>query len=279
MNNNNTLNSIILSTSNQFNIMKKLILSTIFSLATIALFAQVKIGANPTLITTNAKLQVEGSTGNKVTVMDNGNVGIGTATPNEKLEVAGNTKSTNLQVTGLTTAGATDQFVTVDATGVCHKAAAAKPQNITVKVPTGATLTRGGAGSSFHYAANTVMVNTIDGATVAANGDITVPAGTYQVAVTFDGSVISDATPPAGFYIHSYFYDFSTTSSFVRVHSNTTSVLGGASSHGVSIIYTTVVNAGAVFPFNIGFGQGGNANGTTTLVFGSGCQLSVTKLQ
>jgi Chaperone of endosialidase len=93
MKNHNTFNSIILSTLNQSKIMKKLILSTILSLATIALFAQVKIGANPTLITANAKLQVEGSTGNKVTVMDNGNVGIGTTAPTQLLQVTGSNTS------------------------------------------------------------------------------------------------------------------------------------------------------------------------------------------
>jgi hypothetical protein len=95
--------------------MKKLILSTIFSLATIALFAQVKIGANPTIITANAKLQVEGSTGNKVTVMDNGNVGIGTTTPSQKLEVIGTTKTDALQV--VTGAGA-GKVLTSDAAGL-----------------------------------------------------------------------------------------------------------------------------------------------------------------
>jgi hypothetical protein len=106
---------------------QKIILSVATSLLfTVAAQAQVKIGANPTVINANAKLEVEGSTGNKVTVMDNGNMGIGTASPTQKLEVIGTTKTDVLQV--VTGAGA-GKVLTSDATGnaTWQTSGAAKP--------------------------------------------------------------------------------------------------------------------------------------------------------
>jgi hypothetical protein len=52
------------------------------------LFAQVKIGSNPTVIGTDVNLEVEATNGNRTVVQkSNGNVGIGTGVPGNKLEV------------------------------------------------------------------------------------------------------------------------------------------------------------------------------------------------
>jgi hypothetical protein len=229
--------------------------------------------ANGTL--TGARTVTMGA--NNLSFMGTGMIGIGTTTPSSALHVVAATDP--IKVVGLQSGASSDLFVSTDANGVFHTLSAAKPQVAAVTLSTATTTARGGAGSAYHFPTALLLVNTIPSATVATNGDITLPAGTYQVVLTINGFVASDATPPsAGFYMHSYFYDFKATGPSVRIHSNTSSVLGGASSHGISITYITTVNAGAIFPFNIGWGQGGNAGLTENMTFGAGCQLSVTKL-
>lgn len=66
--------------------MKKILLTALV-LAGFSATAQVKVGSNPTTLATNAKFQVEGSTGAQTVILDNGNVGIGTTTPTYKLDV------------------------------------------------------------------------------------------------------------------------------------------------------------------------------------------------
>ncbi|PQA56093.1 hypothetical protein [Siphonobacter curvatus] len=80
------------------------------------LFAQVKVGSNPTTIGSNSNLEVEATNGNKTVVQkDNGNVGIGTATPGAKLHVAGN--QILGQATALNSISATSQVVRDNSTG------------------------------------------------------------------------------------------------------------------------------------------------------------------
>ena len=51
--------------------------------------AQVKVGANPGTLSTNAVLDVEGTSGTHAVMLQNGNFGIGTAAPGVKLQVEG----------------------------------------------------------------------------------------------------------------------------------------------------------------------------------------------
>jgi hypothetical protein len=214
---------------------------------------------------------------NNLAFTGTGKVGIGTTTPSNSLHVVATADP--IKAEGLQPGAASDFFVSTDVNGVFHTLSATKPQIAAVRLSTAPTTARGGAGGAYHFPAALTLANTIPTATIATNGDITLPAGTYQVVVTIEGGVSSDATPPAaGFYIHSYFYDFKTTGSSVRVHNNTSSNVGAASNHGISITYITTVNAGTTFPFNIGWGQGGNVGTSANMYFGSGCQLSVTKL-
>jgi hypothetical protein len=69
----------------------KIVLTLAMSWVSFNLAAQVKVGSNPTTLATNAKFQVEGSTGAQTVVLDNGNVGIGTTAPNSKLHIESNT--------------------------------------------------------------------------------------------------------------------------------------------------------------------------------------------
>lgn len=84
--------------------------------ATSDLFAQVKIGANPTTIGTNNNLEVEAANGNKTVIQkNNGNVGIGTTTPTAKLHVQGNQILGNAALVDSSTG--TSQLVRDNATG------------------------------------------------------------------------------------------------------------------------------------------------------------------
>jgi hypothetical protein len=84
--------------------------------ASSSVFAQVKIGTNPMTIEANSNLEVEATNGNKTVIQkDNGNLGVGTATPAAKLHVNGNqilgTASSVAQSTG------TSQVVRDNTTG------------------------------------------------------------------------------------------------------------------------------------------------------------------
>jgi hypothetical protein len=183
-------------------------------------------------------------------------------------------------VEGLQAGTSSDNFVTLDATGVFHSVSATKPQVVAVKLNTADPTLRGAIGGSYHFSNSVVVVNTVIGATVAANGDITVPSGTYSVTFTMEAGVTSDGAPPAaGFYRHSYFYDFTTASGFSRIHQNTPGELAPFANHGICITFITVLTASGTFPFNIGWGQAGNTGTTANINFSNqGTQLSITKL-
>jgi hypothetical protein len=66
-------------------------------------YAQVKIGTNPTTIGANSNLEIESTSNNKVVVQkSNGNMGVGTSSPGNKLEVnSGTTNTSGLRFTQL----------------------------------------------------------------------------------------------------------------------------------------------------------------------------------
>ncbi|WP_254560986.1 tail fiber domain-containing protein [Dyadobacter diqingensis] len=83
---------------------KRLLSITFFVAATVLTngsFAQVKIGANPTTITSGANLDVEAGNNTHTVVMQSGAVGINTVAPQAHLDVRGNIKA--LATTGTQT--------------------------------------------------------------------------------------------------------------------------------------------------------------------------------
>ena len=243
--------------------------------------AQVKVGSNPTIINASTNLDVEATDGTHLRINQaDGKTGIGTTTaPTNQLHVKAATDP--LRVEGLQTGTSGDSYVTTDATGVFHSVSATKPQVVAVQLATPLTVTRGSNGNSYHFTNFSTIVNTVIGATVAANGDVTVPSGTYLVTFTMEGDVNSDTSPPTtGFYVNSYFYDFTNTATgFVRLHQNSTCALLPLTNHGISITYITVLTAAGTFPWQIGWGQAGNAGTTAKLDFSAyGTQLTLTKL-
>jgi hypothetical protein len=81
-------------------------------------FAQVKVGDNPGTLAPNTVLHVEKG-GNHMVVSTTGNVGIGTQTPTNKLEISAS--SDPLKMTGLQNSSGTNDILNVDATGVVKK--------------------------------------------------------------------------------------------------------------------------------------------------------------
>lgn len=244
-------------------------------------FAQVKIGSNPTTINATTNLEIEATDATRFRVNQaDGKTGIGTtAAPTNQLHVKAATDP--LRVEGLQTGTSSDSYVTTDATGVFHSVSATKPQVVAVQLATAILVTRGANGTSYHFTNSSTVVNTVIGATVAANGDITVPSGTYLVTFTMEGGINSDTSPPgSGLYVNSYFYDFTNTAvGFVRLHQNSTCVLIPLTNHGISIAYITVLTAAGTFPWQIGWGQAGNAGTTAKVDFAPyGTQLTLTKL-
>lgn len=98
---------------------KTLCLSTFVAamgLSSNAVFAQVKIGANPTTIKNNVNLEVESDNGPKVVILKtNGRVGINTDSPGARLHVAGNQILENAQAVNESTG--TSQMVRDNVTG------------------------------------------------------------------------------------------------------------------------------------------------------------------
>lgn len=84
----------IISVKQSYPIMKTTTFLKAF-ITTIALFAcgskdllaQVKVGANPGTISTNSVLDVEGTSGTRAVILQNGNMGVGTTSPGTKLEI------------------------------------------------------------------------------------------------------------------------------------------------------------------------------------------------
>ena len=152
------------------------------SLAT-ATRAQVKIGANATIVSPNAILDVEGTSGNHAVILQNGNVGMGTVTPQNKLHVNGTT-----QITGpLQTGGSASTAGNAGTTGQVLVSQGAS------SAPVWSTLSSSGgsgtiAGVYYAVGGNTVLIaqNGSSSTDLGTSLSITLPAAS-DLMVTYSG--------------------------------------------------------------------------------------------
>ncbi len=134
---------------------------------------------------------------------------------------------------------------------------------ISVKLETSYTGTIGSAGIT-KTLDGIETVNTINGASFNdATNHITLPAGTYNMVFSYEGSV--NAGSGSSIYISSYFFDFPKTTGIARIHSNQAHKGGGHSNHGASINYVGTLAVAKTFAFHIGRGQAGTYLGSSDL--------------
>jgi hypothetical protein len=102
--------------------MKKIIL-LFLALAALNLNAQMKVGANPTTINSNANIQVEATTGQQfIVTRDSSKVGIGTLVPSARLHVVDNSGKMPLRLEGLANGNvSTDSVLVTNSLGIVRK--------------------------------------------------------------------------------------------------------------------------------------------------------------
>jgi len=161
----------------------------------------------------------------------------------------------------------------------------AKPQMIVVEKTASSNMTRVSAGNATNIDNDALKANTIPGASYnSVTNNVSVPAGTYLVQLIIEGdyspgannnSTTTDGDKPN----HSFFYDFATgASGSKRIHGNSLGNFGGASNFGITIQYITTISSTRNFPFNLGWGQGGNVNASKVYNISTGTQLAITKI-
>lgn len=191
-----------------------------------------------------------------------GNVGIGATAPTSKLHVAGDVRI----VDG--TQGAGKLFVS-DANGVGSWQSPAQTKEIMAlgNAVTQNVLNGVAAGGATTLTNFSELVNTIPGASFNTGTDmLTLPAGTYEVSVSYEFSGSTGTCPAAGFLINSYFIDFPNNGSTTRVHANSPSICGGQGTHAALWNMVIVVPAGGQsWTMQVGRGQGGNYTGEVIL--------------
>jgi hypothetical protein len=102
--------------------MKKIIL-LFLALAALNLNAQMKVGANPTTINSNANIQVEATTGQQfIITRDSSKVGIGTLVPSARLHVIDTTGNMPLRLEGLASGNvSTDSVLVTNSLGIVRR--------------------------------------------------------------------------------------------------------------------------------------------------------------
>lgn len=143
-----------------------------------------------TIGTNNANpLALKANGTEKITILSNGNVGVGTATPNTRFEIASGTANTSgLKLTNLTSASpiGTGQSIGVDATG----------NIITVANPTPASINTATVNSTTgtDYNVNDLVATIVTG----TSQSITVPAGGKSLFINFMLGIDYVGSPAGG---------------------------------------------------------------------------------
>jgi len=221
-----------------------------------SLMAQVKIGANPAIITPNAVLDVEGISTQRTVILQNGNIGVNQVAPTNKLHVKDTANPLRLEGMQVSTQPR-DKSVVVDANGVLKTTTAGA---ITVFALAGSApfnTARKFIGETTEMQNEVIVGNTISGASYNQNTNmLTVPSGTYIMTFAMNASIVSsNVTSP----LHSYFFDFpSAFSSAARIHSNQSSNAGGTGNHGINITSVVKIANPTSIYVALGWGQGGN---------------------
>ena len=100
--------------------MKNVFLILILLQLSINAFSQIKVGKNPTSISTNSNLEVEANDGTKTTITkDNGRMGVGTINPSNLLHVKSNNDPVRFE--GLSTGTIHDSLLIVNDSGIVRK--------------------------------------------------------------------------------------------------------------------------------------------------------------
>ena len=103
--------------TNPVNTFRVLAVSAIVMAGSTATHAQVKVGANPAIITANSVLDVEGTSAQHTVILQNGNMGVNQAAPTNKLHIKDATDPVRVEGMSASTNSA-DKGVVVDASGV-----------------------------------------------------------------------------------------------------------------------------------------------------------------
>lgn len=196
----------------------------------------------------------------RIRITATGNIGMGTNTPSNKLHI---NATDPLRIQG-TTAGDpnTDRPVVIDANGVIKSintlSVLGIPNPAIFRLETAqSNFLNGVAAGGSQVVPMSVVKNTINGMSYnATTSTITFPPGTYQMTFVYEGS--HNAT---GCTISSYLVDFPLNATTQRIHSTASHIEGGASNHGGTITYATIIPAARTWQIALGRGQSGNCSG------------------
>lgn len=208
----------------------------------------------------------------------NHRLGLGTAAPSNKLHVTA--ASNPLRLEG-TTAGDpnVDRPVVIDANGVIKSintlSVLGIPNPAIFRLETAqSNFLNGVAAGGSQVVPMSVVKNTINGMSYnTATSTITFPPGTYQMTFVYEGS--HNAT---GCTISSYLVDFPLNATTQRIHSTASHIEGGASNHGGTITYATIIPTTRTWQIALGRGQSGNCSGTGMGLSALSTQLLVFRI-
>jgi hypothetical protein len=215
----------------------------------------------------------------RMLLTENGNLGIGTATPGARLEVNNGTTAGAVKIVD-GTQGA-NKILTSDANGV---GTWQSPADIQIPTPAVYSLQSdisnflNGVGSGDNRSVPMAQIVNSTGGNVAFNSGtntISLKPGVYQMTFVYEAT--HDAS---GCTVSSYFVDFptGTGSTTKRIHSTAAHNQGGTSNHGGTISFTTVITgSGYDWIIKLGRGQSGNCSGTGNTLAAGSTQLTVLR--
>lgn len=253
------------------------------SLITLNSYADVKIGANPTSISSNATLEVEATNGSKVLIdKANGRVGVGTTAPTNPLHVQASSDPIKLE--GVVSGNiSTDKVAVLDNSGVVKQVGTLSDALASIDIPQPALFILDTNQSNFLSAASAgsstavpmaQYKSSIPGLTYnSATSTITFPAGTYMFNYAYEAD--HNAT---GCDLSSYFVDFPNGAGATRIHSTGAHLQGGSSNHGGAITYATQITAGRTWQIHLGRGQSGNCTGAGMTLKARSTQILIYRL-